>query len=191
MTTRVTGPESTAPEASSASTPYRDSGGTIINLIGPNQLDGPRIAARLAEYGNRQEEREAVTAIDNAAFDRVRALEQSWIDNAKAFIGSVTRKGNDTTRPGIIDSTEEIVTQLNNLVTALERGTPASQLAGRFKQLQNEAMHPALPKALDAMRAIENSYLPNMIDPFGRAQDTIAKMPMSSLRALDPKRFRG
>lgn len=189
MATKVTGPESATPEAPPAeNTHYRDVGGTIVNVIGPNQLDGPRIAAREAQYGNRQDEVEAVMDIDQAAFDRVRAVEESMTARAEHLIDEIERKGTDTVPPGLIESTESIVTQLNNLVSQLERGAPANQLAERFKQLQNEARHIALPKMARALQAIERSHLPNMEDPYGRVQSKIiAKMPHSSFRPLRPR----
>lgn len=157
-------------------------------LIGPNQLDGPRIAAREAQYGNRQAEIEAVMDIDNAAFDRVRAVEEGMAIRAEHFIDEVERKGTDTVSPGLIESTEGIVTQLNNLVTQLERGASATQLAERFKELQNQALHMAIPKMVRALQAVETSHLPNMEDPYTRVQDmVIAKMPRSSFRPLKPR----
>lgn len=190
MATKVTGPESNTPESRAADNVHRrDYGGTLVNFIGPNQLDGPRVAAREAQYGNRQAEIEAVMDIDNAAFDRVRPVEDGMMARAEQFIDDMERKGTEAVRPGLIESTEGIVTQLNNLVTQLERGTPASQLAERFKQLQNEARAIALPKIVRALQAVENSHLPNMEDPYGRVQDKIiAKMPRSSFRPLRPQR---
>lgn len=190
MATKVTGPESSTPEAQPAeSAHHRDMGGSLVSFIGPNQLDGPRVAAREAQYGNRQAEIEAVMDIDQAAFDRVRPVEQGMMARAEQFIDEVERKGTDTVTPGLIESTEGIVTELNNLVTQLERGTPASQLADRFKELQNRAHAMALPKIVRALQAVENSHLPNMEDPYGRVQDkVIAKMPRSSFRPLRPQR---
>ncbi|MDL5351583.1 hypothetical protein [Microbacterium sp. zg-YB36] len=190
MATKVTGPESITPDVQpEENVRYRDMGGTIVNVIGPNQLDGPRIAAREAQYGNRQAEIEAVMDIDQAAFDRVRPVEASMAARAEHLIDEVERKGSDTVPPGLLESTEGIVTQLNNLVTQLERGTPASQLAERFKQLQNQAITMALPKVVRALQMIEESHLPNMEDPYGRVQNkVIAKMPNSSFRPLRPRR---
>ncbi|WP_100813584.1 hypothetical protein [Microbacterium lacus] len=190
MATKVTGPESVTPDVQPAETVrYREMGGTIVNVIGPNQLDGPRIAAREAQYGNRQAEIEAVMDIDQAAFDRVRPVEAGMAARAENFIDDIERKGTDTVSPGLIESTEGIVTQLNNLVTQLERGTPASQLAERFKDLQNQARHMAVPKMARALQMVEESHLPNMEDPYGRVQNkVIAKMPHSSFRPLRPRR---
>ncbi|MGN7964906.1 hypothetical protein ACTJKK_02390 [Microbacterium sp. 22179] len=185
IATRVTGPESTAPEVEPTSQ-LRDNGGTLINPIGPGTLDGPRIAAREARYGNSQEEIEAVMAIDQAAFDRVRPLEQYMIGRAENFIDDVMGTMHPVSherRLGLIDKTEDIVTNLNDLVTELERGAPASDLADRFVALQNQALHLALPKLVRAMGEAE-SHLPKMIDPYTEVQRLIAKMPYSSFRPL-------
>lgn len=189
MATRVSGPESTAPDVAPEHVHYRDTGGSLVNPIGPGFLDSARIAAREAVYGNSQQERETVFAADQAAFDKVQALEQFLVDRAEGFIDSVTREGSETVRPGIITATESVVTRLNGLVTELERGVPASQLAERFKDLQNEATHAALPKLLRAKQAIEETHLPNMEDPYGATQRAISKMPRSSARPIDPQRY--
>lgn len=189
--TRVTGPESTAPEVE-PTTQHRDNGGTLVNPIGPGTLDGPRVAAREARYGNSQEEIEAVMAIDQAAFDRVRPLEQYMIGRAENFVDDVmgtTHPVSHEHRPGLIDKTEDIVTNLNDLVTELERGASASDLADRFVALQNQALHMALPKLLRAMGEAE-SHLPKMIDPYGEVQKLIAKMPHSSYRPITPAKRR-
>lgn len=185
--TRVTGPDSTTPDGQPADTVRsRDLGGTIVNPIGPGTLDGPRVAAREAQYGNRQAEIEAVMDIDQAAFDRVRGMETYLLGRAENFVEDVTGIGAGTRRPGLIDKTEEIVTNLNNLVTELERGASASDLAERFVALQNEARHTAMPKLSRAMREAE-SHIPKMQDPYGETQRLIAKMPFSSYRPIVPK----
>ena len=168
---------------------YRDTGGTLVNPIGPGTLDGPRIRAREAHYGNRQAEVKAVMDIDQAAFDRVRALEQYMIGRAENFIEDMngSRKGIGPKRPGLIDTAEDIVTNLNDLVTELERGATASALAERFVALQNDAMHAALPKLLRAMNEAEG-HLPRMQDPYSATQDIVAKMPHSSFRPIVPAR---
>ncbi|MCZ0710576.1 hypothetical protein OYT00_11245 [Microbacterium paraoxydans] len=193
--TRVTGPEDTAPAApTDDAARYRDSGGTIVNNIGPGTLDNPRIAAREAQYGNRQAEIEAVMAIDESAFDRVRELEAFMIGRAENFVADVmgSTEGfgpRHARRPGLIDKTEEVVTKLNNLVTELERGGSTSDLAERFVALQNEARHTALPKLSRAMREAD-SHIPKMQNPYAEVQRLITKMPFSSFRPIAPAKRR-
>lgn len=193
--TRVTGPEDTAPATPTDDTArYRDTGGTIVNNIGPGTLDNPRIAAREAQYGNRQAEIEAVMDIDQAAFDRVRELETFMIGRAENFVADVmgTTEGSGprhARRHGLVDKTEEIVTNLNDLVTELERGGSASDLAERFVALQNEALYTAMPKLSRAMREAD-SHIPKMQDPYAEVQRLIAKMPFSSFRPIAPAKRR-
>lgn len=192
--TRVTGPNSTMPEATAYATPRHDAGGSLVNPIGPGTLDDPRIAAREAQYGNRQEEIEAVMSIDQAAFDRVRALENYMIGRAENFVADVvgSTEGFGThhnRRAGLIDRTEDIVTELNDLVTQLERGATAVDLAQRFVALRNKATHEALPKLSRAMLEAD-THIPKMQDPYGEVQRVIAKMPHSSFRPVVPAKRR-
>lgn len=185
---RVPGPTASATDTPTETARYRDSGGTVVSPIGPGTLDGPRLAAREAEYGNRQREIEAVMNIDNAAFDRVRSLERYMIDRAEDFVADVMGATEGTSarrarRPGLIDVAEEVVTGLNALVTELERGASAGDLAERFIALQNEAKHAALPKLARAIQEVDG-HIPKMEDPYGEVQRIIAKMPYSSFRPL-------
>lgn len=190
MVTKVTGPETTTPDVRPAdNVHHREVGHTLVNPIGPNQLDGPRLAARESRYNNSTEERAIIAAYDEAAFDRVRPMEKFFIAQADRLAAEVTVPNPVNGKPGLIDATEEIVTELNNLVTALERGGSASDLAERFKALQNKARHEALPRIGRTQHAIENSHLPRLADPYGAVQNTIAKMPYSSYRPIDPARY--
>ena len=198
--TRVTGPDTTAPEAQSDTGPIRP-GGSLVNPIGPGTLDDPRVAAREAQYGNRQAEIDAVMAIDQAAFDRVRALEQYMAGRAENFVADVmgtTHPVSHERRPGLIDKTEDIVTQLNDLVGELESGATASDLAERFVALQNNALHMALPKLLRAMRGRgthPEDGGPVRGNPADHRQDAVlqlptahpGKAPLNERRSRQPK----
>lgn len=186
MATKVTGPDSTTPDIPPAdNVHYRDTGGTMVVPIGPDQLDGPRIAARHATYPNAQAEMAAVRAIDEAAFDRVRTMEGYILDRATRDLAAMT--DNDPER-GTIANADQITSDLYAIVTELERGASASDLAARFKALQNRAMQEALPRVARAQRTIA-WHMPRVEDPYGTTQNSIAKMPYSSYRPLDPSRY--
>jgi hypothetical protein len=165
---------------------YRDVGGSLVTQVGPNQLDGPRYSARTATYANSNEEREIVNAYDRAAFERVRVLEQFMVGQADAFVAKVTQPNPRTNAPSVIGAADTLVSELHEVLKELERGTPASELAERFSALQNEARHALFPKIARYQRDIEGTHLPNMEDPYAKAQDVIAVMPFSSFRPLDP-----
>jgi hypothetical protein len=190
MATRVTGPDSTAPEAvAEGTTRHRDTGGTLVNPIGPNQLDGPRVRAREASYRNATEERDMIAAMDKAAFDRVRPMEQFFINQAERLAAEAISPNPLNGRPGTVGKADELISDLYAIVTELERGASASELAERFKTLQNRARQEVLPKIASTQRAIEESHLPRLEDPYAAVQSTIAKMPYSSFRPLDPARY--
>jgi hypothetical protein len=190
MATRVTGPHSTTPEAVAEDTArHRDTGGTLVNPIGPNQLDGPRVVARESGYRNSTDEREMIAAIDKAAFDRVRPVEQFFINQAERLAAETTQPNPVNGKPGTIGTADEVITGLYAVVTELERGASASELAERFKSLQNRARQELLPKIARTQHAIETTHLPRLEDPYAAAQDIIAKMPYSSFRPLDPARY--
>lgn len=189
MATRVTGPDSTTPEAAPDTARHRDTGGTLVNPIGPNQLDGPRVAMREASYRNSTEERDHIAAIDKAAFDRVRPLEEFFINRGEQLAAEVTQPDPRTGKSGTIGSADAVATELYAIVTELERGASARDVAERFKSLQNRAKADVLPKIARAQREIEHTHLPRLEDPYAAAQDTIAKMPYSSFRPLDTTRY--
>lgn len=189
MATRVSGPDTTTPEAPADDTArYRDTGGSIVNPIGPNQLDGPRVAAREASYRNSTEERDQIAAMDEAAFERVRPMEQFFINQGERLAAEITESDPINGKPGTVPAADALATELYALVTELERGASASDLAERFKSLQNRARHELLPRITRHQRAIETT-MPRLEDPYAAVQDTIAKMPFSSFRPLDASRY--
>ena len=190
MATRVTGPTTTTPEAAPADTArYRDTGGSLVNPVGPNQLDGPRIAAREASYRNSTEERDQIAAIDKAAYERVRSLEQFFINHGERLAAEIHDPDPVNGRPGTVGAADALATDLYALITALERGASASDVTEQFKVLQNRANAEVLPRISRQRRAIEETHLPRLEDPYAAVQDTIAKMPFSSYRPLDPSRY--
>ncbi|MBF4512275.1 hypothetical protein ITJ66_07205 [Plantibacter sp. VKM Ac-2885] len=133
----------------------------------PEQL---RISIREAAYPNTQSEKDAVTAVDRAVFDKVRVYEDHIVAAAEAFLDEQSVH---------LMAAEEICEQLPEQVTyALDKrgATADAATAGRLKDLRSAAY-----SAIDALRRSEREaawHQAKAEDPYGSYVDMTRKYPM-------------
>lgn len=166
------GTYATKPLPSRVGSSYR-----IVQLVGPDALDRPRIAARHLRFPNTTAERRYLAAIDRAAFDRVHQYETLMMDNAER----------DIDRAGVrAEAADEAIRTLNDLADRLDRGEYSEEMVKDFNMLRTRADQRILPGLDREARSLETHHLPKLEDPYKAAQETWAKMPASSFNPLDP-----
>ncbi|GAA1739750.1 hypothetical protein [Microbacterium paludicola] len=105
-------------------------GGPVVT-IGPDSLDAVRIRVREATYPNAETERRMIDAVDRAAFDRVRFVEQGLIENARRTIPRHDER---------VREAGEITEALNGLAERLARGASPTEVAEEFQKVQARAI---------------------------------------------------
>lgn len=177
--TRVTEPGGAPVDPSSATAQAASMGAMLINPVGPGALDGPRMAAREALYGNSELERKTIAAYDDAAFDRVRRTETSLRESAET---SMQRNAKH------VETAENVAGRLLTLAKDLRRGkVSVEDAATEYQRLQ--ALAKDTQSRLERAAHEAARHTERLSDPYAATQNLIAKMPRSSFVGLDPSRF--
>jgi hypothetical protein len=122
--------------------------------------DAVRLSVRLADYSNREVERESISSTDRAVFDRVRAHEQALIEQVKAHRADA--KVDEQAATELMDALRGEVRY------ALDRpiaGVDLQGLASRYKTLR--ALSEKAIEALEKAEAEEAFMQPKLADPYG------------------------
>jgi len=174
MTARIKRTDSPGESASEAS------GSSPVYGSGPqNFLDNARINARTAAYPNSAAETAHVAAVDAAAFDRVHKFEAHLIANAEVTV---------VHSRAVNAEADDISKRLYDLATQVQRGRiSASDAAVEFETLRREAagMRGRIVKTLHQVETDEAK----VTDPYNHAQRIMSKMPVQSVRPLNPSAF--
>lgn len=166
------GTYATKPLPSRVGSSYR-----IVQLVGPDALDRPRIAARHLRFPNTTAERRYLAAIDRAAFDRVHQYEALMMDNAER---DIDRAATSAT------AADDAISALNDLADRLNDGEYSEDMVKDFNSLRLRAQQTILTHLNREARSLETHHLPKLEDPYKAAQDTWAEMPDSTFNPLDP-----
>lgn len=140
---------------------------TSTSGMSPHPHD-QRILAREVAYPNTQSEREALAAVDEAVFARVRVLEAQLVDNAQQFMAERD-----------IDlraSTEIANALLEDVRIALDKGArPTPELAARYKQLVASARQAIA--TLEAAGDEADWHAGRAADPYETWSDLLRRWP--------------
>lgn len=181
---RVQNPGDSTPESQDEGTyatkplpPRVGSSYRIVQLVGPDSLDRPRIAARHLRFPNTTAERRYLAAIDRAAFDRVHQYEALMMDNAERDIDRAATRA---------QAADDTISALNDLTDRLSRGEYSKDMVKEFNDLRMRTEQTIIPGLDREARSLETHHLPKMEDPYQAAQETWAEMPDSTFNPIDP-----
>jgi hypothetical protein len=136
-------------------------------------IDATRRQVRTASYPNSQVEAQTIKAVDDALFERVRAIERFQIEQADGFLErNKARVGASLTLSERIDS----------IRIRAENGENPDALAKEFKTLEMEARREMRVLTGHASNARRMSN--NLADPIAHAQNILSKMPSRSWQPL-------
>lgn len=168
---RTNSPGESASEASGSSPAYGS---------GPQSfLDNARIDARTATYPNSATETAHVAAVEAAVFDRVQKFEAHLIANAEATVMKSR---------AVNAEADDISKRLYDLATDVQRGRiSAADAAMEFETLRRQAsnVRGRIAKTLHQVETDEAK----VSDPYNHAQRIMSKMPVQSVRPLNPSKF--
>lgn len=157
-------------QSSSSATPA----GTYFDQRVPSDIiDTIRAQARTAVYPNSQVEARTIKGVDEAVFQRVRAIERFQIDQADSFLH------HNRERVGMALTLSE---RIESIQIRAEQGENPDELAKEFKALEREARNEQRVLASDASSA--RKMAENLADPIAYAQRILSLMPRASWQPL-------
>lgn len=168
-----------------------DPGVRVVVNIPADQLTRIRLEVREAEYGNRHSEDQAVSAVDDAVFDRVRPIERLNLDRATSLIDNEGSAGASLplNRPNVLQRAENHREELAAIRRELREGqTSVAVLAERYEKVRL-AVHQRDGRALIEIANQADRLREKIDDPLKAAEHTLSMMPVSTWRPLGIARW--
>lgn len=150
-------------------------GGSLVSTLPANLLDSARQRVRKQTYPNSTAERDMVDAVDRAAFERVRPVEQHLVEQGEAHVQRTRSK---------VQEASDLLEAMEKLNRRIRRGESTADLAQEYRTLAARA-GTMLDQLSRAGREAE-SWRAKVADPYAHTQKVLSLMPYSSGVLIDP-----